>query len=116
MTKALTEAVARRPPRGNASGDVGANNTVAITSASVAAQSLGQASPANGSGFYVTMVCSQDAHVRFGTSAVAAATTSDWLLRAGVAEEFWCESNDDTHFRAIRDAVDGTLYWFRSSR
>jgi hypothetical protein len=116
MTKALAEAIARRPPRGNATSDVGANNTVATAAASTAAQSLGQVSPGNGSGFYVTMVCTQDAHIRFGISTVAAATASDYLLRAGIGEEFWCESSDDTHFRVIRDTADGTLHWYRSSR
>lgn len=114
MTKAFSEAIARRPPRGQGTGEDGANNTVAVTSASTAAQSLGQVQ--NGSGFWVTMVCTQDAHVRFGISTVGASTTSDYLLRAGVAEEFWCESNLDTHFRVIRDTADGTLHWFRSSR
>lgn len=114
MTKALAEAISRRPPRGNATGDVGANNTVAVTAASSTWTSLGLVQ--NGSGFWVTLVCSQDAFIRFGASNIGAATTSDWLLRAGVAEEYWCESNDDAGFRAIRSTTDGTLYWYRSSR
>jgi len=92
----------------------GANNRVAVGAASSVAQALGQS--ANGSGFFVTMVCTADAHVRFGLSNVAAATTNDYLLRAGQAEEFWCESSDDTHFTVVQDSAGGALYWYRSSR
>lgn len=116
MTKALAEAVARRPPRGNATGDVGANNTVATSAASSAAQSLGQVSPGNGSGFYVTMVCSQDAHIRFGLITVGPATASDYLMRAGVAEQWFIVNPEDVAFRIIRDTADGTLYYWRSGR
>lgn len=114
MTKALAEAISRRPPRANASGEVGANNTVAVTAVSSAFTSLGLVQ--NGSGFWVTLVCSQDAFIRFGGSSIGLATTSDWFLRAGVAEEYWCESNEDTGFRVIRSTTDSTLYWYRSSR
>jgi hypothetical protein len=115
MTKALSEAVARRPPHGASTTTSSPNRAVtktATTNTTTAAVSLGLS--ANGSGAYFTFAASQDAHIRFGPSTVAACTTGDYLLRAGVAEEFWCESNEDTHFTAIRDAADGSIYWWRS--
>lgn len=115
MTKALTEAIARRPPHGSGTTTSDPNRAVtktSVTSASTAAIATGAS--ANGTGIYITLVCSQDAHIRFGPAAVGAATTSDYLLRSGIAEEFWCEGNEDTHFRVIRDAVDGSLYHWRS--
>lgn len=114
MTKAFSEALARRPPRGTGVTDLGAANRVAVGAASSPVQALGQ-SP-NGSGFFVTMVCTADAHVRFGLVGVLPAVSSDYLLRAGQAEEFWCESSEDTHFTVIQDAAVGLLYWYRSSR
>lgn len=112
--KGFPEAIMRRPPRANGSGEVGACSTVNTTSGSTSAQALNM--PLNGSGAWFTFVCSQDAHIRFGLSTVGNAGLTDWLLRAGVAEEFWCESNIDTHFKATRDTADGTLYWYRSSQ
>lgn len=116
MTKAFSEAIARRPPRGaNAAQVDGGAQTLAVTSASSASTTLNQV--ANGSGYWVTMVCTQDCHIRFGvTGSVGNATTSDYLMRAGVAEEWWVESNLDQAFTVIRDTSDGTLYWYRSSR
>lgn len=115
MTKALSEAVARRPPHGAGTSTSNPNRAcgkVAISAASSAATPIGL-SP-NGSGAYFTFVASSDTHVRFGPSTVAAATANDYLMRAGVAEEFWCESNEDTHLTALRDTADGGLYWYRS--
>jgi len=115
MTKAFSEAVARRPPHGSGTATSSPNRAVTKTasaSASTAATSLGL--EVNGSGAYFTFAATQDAHIRFGRASVAAATSSDYLLRAGVAEEWWCEGNEDTHFTAIRDATDGSIYWYRS--
>lgn len=115
MTKALSEAVARRPPHGSGTTTSNPNRAVtktAIATASTAAVPLGL-SP-NGSGAYFTFVAIGDTHIRFGPAAVAAATASDYMMRAGSIEEWWCESNEDSHFTAIRDSADGSLYWWRS--
>lgn len=60
------------------------------------------------------MVATQDVHVCFGVANVGAATTADMIFKAGVEEEFWCNQAEETHFRAIRDAADGDLYWWVS--
>lgn len=115
MTKALNEAVARRPPHGSGTTTSNPNRAVtktAVGSASTAAVPVGLTAP--GTGAYFTFISSGDAHIRFGPAAVAAATVSDALLRAGQAEEFWCEYNEDSHFTCIRDTADGSLYWWRS--
>lgn len=110
-SRAFDEAVARRPPHGNGvTGDARACGRVAITSTTLAATALGF----GGSGAYYTFVSSADSHIRFGRSNVAAATTSDYLMRAGQPEEFWCEASEDSHFTAIRDTADGALYYYRS--
>lgn len=115
MTKALDEAVARRPPHGSGTSDSApsrAVSKVAVGSASSAATPIGLAT--NGTGAYFTFVSSGDAHIRFGGANVAAATANDYLLRAGIADEFWCEANEDGYFTVLRDTADGSLYWYRS--
>jgi hypothetical protein len=109
LTKAFAEAVARRPPRGIGPG---AARRLAVSGTSTPALPLGFGD----NSFFITIVSTQDAHIRFGASDVAAATATDWPLRAGQAEEFWCEANEDTHFTVIQDAVGGFVYWYRSSQ
>lgn len=116
MTKALDEAVARRPPHGSGTTDSAPNRAIsktAVGSASSAATPVGL-TPNSGTGAYFTFVSTGDAHIRFGAANVAAATTSDYLLRAGTPDEWWCESNEDAYFTILRDTADGSLYWYRS--
>jgi hypothetical protein len=115
MTKALAEAIARRPPRGNGTGEAGANFSLAVTVASSSAQTIPQVK--GGSGAFFTFVCSEDCCIRFGGANISSATAFDYLMRAGQSEEWWCEANEDLFFCVIRaGATDGSLDWYRSSR
>lgn len=84
-------------------------NTVSVTSSASAAQALSV------TGRYVTFYSTTLCHVLFGTSAVANPTTSSWPVPAGQYVTWRVPANSDiTHFKVIRNAADGTLYWSTS--
>jgi hypothetical protein len=110
-----SEAIQKRPPRGNGTGERGEVFATAFTGASTTAAVLpGTGIPAL-VGCFVTFVADADCYIRFGTSAVAAATTSDWLLPANVERDFWCNPTEDTNFSVIQKTAAGTLKRFRSN-
>lgn len=79
-------------------------NPVSITGTSTGAQDLGAST------VRIIMKTTVKTHIRFGESAVGAATTNDYPLEAD------CDYVFDVHvgsrfFRAIRASSDGTLIW-----
>lgn len=118
MATSFNEAAGRTCPHGNGSGEMGQCYATPVTAASSAAVALVQPT-GNGSGFYCTFISTVDAHIRFGYVSVGAATQSDYLLRANIPDEWYCEKSSETHFRLLRDTAataDGVLYHYRSSR
>ena len=82
---------------------------ISITAASSTAADL---TASKGQG--VLMLCTVPFHIRWGSSAVGAATTSDMLIPANVLirVDIPSSSSDFAYFRAIRSgASDGTLYY-----
>lgn len=81
----------------------GAGSTVSIsgTSSSATAVTSGRA----------YLLCSStDLHIIWGTSNVAAAQATDLLIPRNQVVRVDVPA-DVTHFRAIRDSADGTLYY-----
>lgn len=74
----------------------------AVATAAVTAQSLGGAAR-------VWMKSTEDARVRFGTSAVTC-TAGDIFVTADQDYVFDCTPGV-THFSAMRVATSGTIYW-----
>lgn len=65
-----------------------------------------------GTGKYIVyFIPTQNCYIKFGTSGVAAATSSDWPLVANQMVRFVI-SNDSNYFTVIRNSADGTLDWF----
>lgn len=119
MAQGLTEAVLRRPPRGNAIGVAGQAYTLTLVAATPSAETNVLAAlerPISG-GCWVTFKASSDTTIRFGIAGQvgANAAATDFLFAAGQDEEFWIAFPDDGAFSA-RSTAGGTLYWFRSSR
>lgn len=84
-----------------------ATNTV-TSSSSTAAVAIG------GNGWYTFSVKTSDVHILFGSSAVAAASTSNALyLPAGTVKDWYIPPDGTTHFRVIAAAA-GLLSWTRS--
>lgn len=106
MTKAFSEAVARRPPRGNGTGEMGE-----AFAAAGGATPVPLPMPVNGSGAWWTFKPAANGNIRFGRANVAAATASDYPLAAGIPEEWWCEAGEDSHF-----CSSGAVIFYRSSR
>lgn len=106
------EAIRVRPPHGQGTSDKRKANIQAVSSSSTSAVALGLSVSSGGE--WVTLVSTEDAHIRFGTSGVGAATTSDYFLPAGQERAFYCLVNEDTHFRVIRATADGNLHWYIS--
>jgi hypothetical protein len=119
MAQGLTEAVMRRPPRGNGTGVAGQAYTLTLvaTTPSVETNVLAVVERPTTGGCWVTFKASADSTIRFGlaTQVGANATVNDFLISAGQDEEFWIAFPDDGAFSA-RSTAGGTLYWFRSSR
>lgn len=107
------EAILIRPPAGAGTTSAYAPTKTAFNGTSSAVVATGS----NGldiAGCWMTFLPTQDCHIRFGDSGVAAATISDMLFKAGVAVALWCSKNDATHYKVIRDVADGDLYAYRS--
>lgn len=80
----------------------------AFTSSSTAAVQI----HSGGTGKYI--VCflpTQNCFIKFGTSAVTAATSSDWPLIANQPVRLVI-SGDTNYFTVIRNSADGTLDWY----
>lgn len=105
--RGLQEAVVVTPPfAAAASTEAGKANSVAITSASTAEQTL--------TGGYVTFYPTTDLHIAFyRVTGGAAALVTDWFLPAGQERQYFVDGS--LFFKAIRDTADGTLWWYRSS-
>lgn len=114
MPKPLLSFVARRPPRSFSTGS-GAPFSAAFTAAVGTTGASLQNIPTGGSGTWFTFVATADCHIRFGSFSGDTATVSDFLMRAGVQEE-WYLMTEDTFVRVIGDVFSGTLRWWRSSR
>lgn len=110
----LSSFVARRPPRSFSTGS-GAPFSVAfapgVGTTGIALQNI----PTGGTGTWFTFVATVDCHIRFGSFSGDTATVSDFLMRAGVQEE-WYVMTADTFVRVIGDTLSGTLRLWRSSR
>ncbi len=119
MTQALKEALLRVPPgpTGLAT-DPCQNYAIAVTAAPSAVTAvLPDGIPYLGC--YVSWVSSVDCHIRVAVAAnTGSATTSDWLLPAGVMVDWWHDASFKTHFSVIRAAsavADGSLKRARSN-
>jgi len=82
----------------------GAGNSQSTGAASSAAVDVGAGTTR------IIVTCDQDAHIRFGTSAVGAAVATDWPIWARIPQVFDI-TNAGHYFRVIRDSANGTLYW-----
>lgn len=113
MTSFAQEAIVKRPPRGNASGERGAVYVDALTATSTAATLVIPAGlPMTGG--YVTWECDVDVYIRVGDANVGAATTSDWVIPALTVVE-WRHDERDTHFRARVVTTAGTIRRYLSN-
>ncbi|MBN1237426.1 MAG: hypothetical protein JXB36_02940 [Gammaproteobacteria bacterium] len=113
----LQQAIMRRPPRGNGTGERGENFTTPIVAASTTNVAVLPTGAPTSGGCWVTFKATVDCFIRWGRAAsptVAAATTSDYPLTADQEEEFWITFPDDANFSVIRETADGTLNRFRS--
>lgn len=110
--------IARRPPHGNGTGEPGETFSSTVTSASQTFAVIPSGAPlAQQQGSWMTFVSSVDCYVRFGSGAVAAATTNDAPMFAGVKEEWFCSDTLDNTFSVLRaGAVDGVIKRYRSDR
>lgn len=85
---------------------------VVTATAFTAASSSAVQIHSGGKGKYIVYFTpTQDCHIKFGTSTVGAATTSDWPLYAKKLARLVI-SDDSNYFTVIRDSADGTLDWF----
>lgn len=114
MADTISKAAAIRPPSPSTSGDEGAVQNATTSGTSLSATEIG-ITAGDTAYRYITMVCTEDAHVCFGKSDMDAATTDDWPLAADVPQTFTLDGARYTHFRAIQDATGGTLKWYVSS-
>lgn len=115
MAAGLTEAIGRRPPRGNGTGEQGENYRFVLSASSLTNQPVLANNPPTSGGTWVTFVASVACNIRFGRAGVAAATANDYSLAAFKEEEFWVTYPDDANFSVIATGA-GTLDAFRSSR
>lgn len=81
-----------------------AGNNVSVTGTSTSAQNLGADTQR------ILLKVGEAAYIRFGTSSVGAAVSTDYLLEADKDYVFdvapFCQ-----YFRVLRVASDSTLYW-----
>lgn len=111
-----TEAINKAPPHGNGTGDPTATFVTAVGAASSAATTvLGGAAIPSG-GVFITWVSDTDCYIRFGDSTVGPATTSDWLLIAGVEKDYRHHPTYDTHFTVLQKTASGTIRRAQSNR
>jgi hypothetical protein len=90
-------------------------HTQAFTSSSTAAVLTGVSTECGSTdGAWYTFVPSEDCHIIFGESTVAAASTSQMFFAAGVEFTRWLSRTKDAYLRVIRNSTDGTLYWHKS--
>ncbi len=76
----------------------------------LAASSAAVIVQASGTGLVlVNFAPSSDCYIRFGTSAVTAATSADFRLYADLEYLFSVNLNETPYFRVIRVSADGTL-------
>lgn len=108
------EAIVKRPPRGNGSGDRGAVYVDAITTSSLAATLVIPAGLPMTGGF-VTWECDVDVYIRIGNDAtMGAATTSDWVIPALTVVE-WRHDEKDAYFSARAVTTSGTIRRYLSN-
>jgi hypothetical protein len=87
----------------------------AFTSSSTAAVATGASSECgDADGGWYTFIPTEDCHILWGKSDVAAATTSQMFYPAGVEFSKWLSAKEDSHLRVIRNSADGSLYWHKS--
>ena len=90
-------------------------HTQAFTAASTAAVLTGTSTECGGcDGGWYTFVPTQDCHIIWGKSDVAAATSSQMFYPASCSFDKWLSAKLETHLRVIRSTADGTLFWHKS--
>ncbi len=109
-------AILKRPPHGASSGDAFEVYTTAFTGSSSASTAV---LPSNGGlpsgGCFVTWIADADCYVRVGKGTVAAATSGDWFLPAGVQVDWWHNDTEDLNFTVIQKTSAGNLKRYRSN-
>jgi hypothetical protein len=108
----LSDAAAIRAPHRSDATTNAKTNSQAVAAASTAAVDT---TISGNKPEFITLICSADAYICFGDSAVGAATSSDWPITANVPQTFQIHPKEDRYFRVIRASGDGTLKWYRSS-
>lgn len=113
----LAQAIAKRPPQGNGTGDVlsvHSTNVGAIASA----PELVIAGGIPACGCWVTFISSTDCYIRFGESAdMDVAASGDYLVPANQAHDWWLSrAGRCNYFSVIRLSGDGVLKRYRSSQ
>lgn len=126
------EAILKCPPTATGSTDIAAGQALTLTAATSSVvtplvpsgivTANGDPWGSMGNGYWFTMVCTADVHVRFfgadspGGAVVdpGASVVGDYLIPAFQEREFWCDSRSQS-FRAF-STPGGVLNWYRSSR
>ena len=102
-----------RAPTGAGTSTLRATAKVSVAATTTTAQDTGVTGTPQR---FVTFVSTVDCYIRFGSAAVAAATSDDWPLAANVPQSFRIHGTAvDRYFTAIRASSDGTLKWYASS-
>jgi hypothetical protein len=110
-----TNAILRRPPHGQGSTEPGETKAFSTAGAgsTAALDILGSDSITS----YVVFRFTQDGYIRFGGSAVAAATVFDWPVKAGEVWEWLLCGKIDRYARMLRaGANDVTCNYYQSDR
>jgi len=110
----------KRPPHGATSGDEFEVYSTTVSAVTTAATLCTSAAPGRSSipipiGCFITWIADTDCYIRVGTAGVAAATSADYYMPAGVAFEWYHLSSTDTHFTVIQKTAGGTLKRYRSN-
>lgn len=120
-TPSVLEA-ARVSPPGPADGGAGQPNrpfVTAFTTASAPAPcttiTAGDLAAIPQFGCYITWVTTADCYIRIGTSGMNVASTSDWLLIAGVPQTWWHDPTMQSHFSVLQRVGGGNLLRYRSN-
>lgn len=111
------QAIARRPPQGNGTGDP-LSVIASVIGASGSTPELVVSSGIPACGCWVTFSPSVDCYIRFGElPGMAVATTNDFLMPANSTHDWWLsKAGRCNYFSVIRAVGDGVLKRYRSSQ